>query len=72
MALHENQISCAVYRLDDRFQLRVESPTATIISEPFDLQPRAMARAQALHESLKRRGWMDTAGATPPASDSDA
>jgi hypothetical protein len=71
MALNENQISCAVYRQDRRFQLRVESPTATIISEPFDLQPRAMARAHALRESLKRRGWVD-AGATAPRDGSDA
>jgi hypothetical protein len=33
------------------------------VAEPFDLQPRAMARAKALRESLKRRGWRDD----PPA-----
>lgn len=72
MSLNENEISCAVYRQDNRFQLRVESPTATIISEPFDMQPRAMARAHALRESLKRRGWTEAAPVPPPASDSDA
>jgi hypothetical protein len=63
LAWNETQLSCAVYRLADRFQLRVETRTTTIVAEPFDLQPRAMARAKALRESLKRRGWRDD----PPA-----
>jgi hypothetical protein len=30
-----------------------------IVSERFDMQPRAFARTQALRDSLKRRGWQD-------------
>jgi hypothetical protein len=71
LAFNENQLSCAVYRQDQRFQLRVESPTAVIVSEAFDLQPRALARARALSEALKRRGWIELV-AQPPPADSDA
>ena len=52
-------ISCVVYRRPSGLQLRLESPTATIMDEPFEMQPRMLARTQALRESLKRRGWRD-------------
>ena len=52
-------ISCVVYRQPSGLQLRLESPTATIMDEPFEMQPRMLARTQALRESLKRRGWRD-------------
>lgn len=55
----DDRLSCAVYRSDAGLQLRLESPTTVILSEPFDLQPRTVARTQALRKSLKRRGWRD-------------
>ena len=59
LAWNDDRLTCAVYRRDGQLQLRVESETATIVSEPFDLQPRMLARSQALRNSLKRRGWHD-------------
>jgi hypothetical protein len=59
LAWKDDRLTCAVYRRDGVLQLRVESATATILSEPFDLQPRMLARSQALRNSLKRRGWHD-------------
>jgi hypothetical protein len=54
----ENRLTCAIYRdVSGRMELRIESPTAVILAEAFEVQPRALARAQALRESLKRRGW---------------
>lgn len=63
LALKEDQLFCTVYRHGDGFQLRLESPTAVILIEPFELQPRMLARTEALRASLKRRGWQD---ALPP------
>ena len=57
-----DRVSCAVYRTSEGFQLRIESPAGTILTEPFEMQPRMLARSKALHTSLKRRGWHD-----PPA-----
>ncbi len=59
LALAKDRLFCTVYRNQEGLQLRLESPTAVIMSEPFDLQPRMMARTQALRESLKRRGWRE-------------
>jgi len=56
----DNHVTCAIYRdANGRMELRIESPTAVILTEAFEVQPRAMARAQALRESLKRRGWQE-------------
>jgi hypothetical protein len=55
----DSVLACCVYRDGTGLQLRVESPTTLIFSEPFDLQPRAVARAHALCALLKRRGWID-------------
>jgi hypothetical protein len=60
LAWDDDRLSCIVYRHTDGLQLRLESPKAIILSEPFELQPRAFARMQALRESLKRRGWRDS------------
>jgi hypothetical protein len=60
LSLKDDRLSCVVYRKDDGLQLSVESPAAVIVSERFELQPRAMARAQALRSSLERRGWRTT------------
>jgi len=55
-----NRVSCVVYQRAHGMELRVESPAGIILSEPFDMQPRALARTRALRESLKRRGWSET------------
>lgn len=59
LAWEGSSVACVVYRNGEGLQLRLESPTATILNEAFDMQPRALARAQALRNSLKRRGWSD-------------
>ena len=56
---NDDRLSCAVYQSADGMELCLESPTGIIISEPFDMQPRALARSRALRDSLKRRGWKD-------------
>ena len=53
----DDHLSCVVYRDGEGFEVRLESPTAIIFAEPFELQPRALARTQSLRDSLKRRGW---------------
>jgi hypothetical protein len=65
--IDDSVLACSVYRLEGGMQLRVESATALIVCEPFELQPRAVARAHALRVSLMRRGWVDRTGveATP-------
>ena len=60
LAWDDDRLSCNVYRNKEGLQLRLESPTAIILSEPFELQPRVLARMQALRESLKRRGWRES------------
>jgi hypothetical protein len=57
---NENRLVCAVYRRAHGLQLRVESAKAVIVSEPFVIEPRALARAQALRDDLKRRGWTES------------
>ena len=59
-----NRVSCVVYQGSHGMELRVESPAGIILSEPFDMQPRALARTRALRESLKRRGWRETTNPT--------
>ena len=54
---NDNSLTCSVYRTQDGLRLTIESPAAVILTEPFDMQPRAVARAEALRESLIRRGW---------------
>lgn len=55
-----SRVSCAVYRRPEGLELCVESPSAVIVSEPFAIEPRALARAQMLRDRLKRRGWKDS------------
>ena len=50
-------VRCAIYRSAEGMQLRLESADGVIVAEPFDMQPRAFARARVLRDSLKRRGW---------------
>jgi len=54
-----SRLSCTVYHGPTGMELRLESATGTIFREPFDMQPRSLARTKALRESLKRRGWKD-------------
>jgi hypothetical protein len=54
---NDARLLCTVYRNGDGLQLRLESQTAVIFAEPFDLQPRMFARTQQLREALVRRGW---------------
>ena len=56
---NDERLCCAVYRVGKGLELRLESSTRTILTEPFDLQPRMVSRTEALKRSLKRRGWRD-------------
>lgn len=56
----EDRVSCVVYHGAKGMELRLESPTGTIFREPFDMQPRSLARTRALRDSLKRRGWKES------------
>ena len=67
LTFNEQQLRCVVYRGVDGLELRLESPTTVILSEPFDMEPRALARTRALRESLKRRGWQEVIFAPPDA-----
>ena len=55
----ESFLACVVYRTANGLRLRIESSDAIILSEGFDLQPRELARARALRDALKRRGWRE-------------
>jgi hypothetical protein len=58
LAWNGDRLACVVYRGGDgRLQLRVEVAETVIVDEHFELQPRMLARARALREALKRRGW---------------
>lgn len=60
LAWNGDRLACSVYRVKEgQLQLRVEVGEAVIVDEPFELQPRALARARALRDALKRRGWED-------------
>jgi len=56
---NDDQLVCAVYRRDTGLELRVETRTTIITTEPFDMEPKRLARARSLRDSLKRRGWSD-------------
>ena len=57
LTFNNQHLRCVVYRDVDGLELRLESPAGVILSEPFEMEPRALARTRALRESLKRRGW---------------
>jgi hypothetical protein len=61
LAWNEDELWCSVYRQQGQLHLTVESKIAVIVQERFELEPRAVARAQALREALKRRGWKEAA-----------
>ena len=59
LAWNDERLCCAVYRSGAGYELRLESATRTVLTEPFDLQPRMISRTNALKRSLKRRGWRE-------------
>ena len=59
LTFNEQQLRCVVYRGANGMELRLESPAGVILAEPFDMEPRALAKTRALRESLKRRGWQE-------------
>ena len=54
-----NRVSCVIYHGPHGMELRLESAKGTILTEPFDMQPRSLSRTKALRDSLKRRGWKE-------------
>jgi hypothetical protein len=59
LAWNDDRVACVIYRNTKGFELRLESPKGVILREPFDMQPRLMARTKALRKSLMRRGWRE-------------
>ena len=59
LAWNDDRLKCVICQSAEGMQLRLESATSVIMSEPFEMQPRAFARTRALRESLKRRGWRE-------------
>ena len=59
LAWDDARLACVIYRANGAMQLKIESEKAVVMTQPFELQPRALARAHALREALKRRGWRD-------------
>lgn len=67
LTFNAQQLRCVIYRGVNGLELRLESLTAVILSEPFDMDPRTLAKTRALRESLKRRGWEDATVSPPDA-----
>ncbi len=59
LSWNDDRVKCVVYQSAEGMELRLESANGVILSEPFEMQPRAFARTRALRESLKRRGWCE-------------
>ena len=59
LTFNEQRVKCVVCRGVNGMELRLESSTGVILREPFEMEPRALARTKALRESLKRRGWQE-------------
>ena len=62
LGLEENRLFCTIYRNSAGFELRLETGSTVILTEPFDMQPRLLARTQQLRAALKRRGWQEMEG----------
>jgi hypothetical protein len=56
---NDHHLACRIYRQGAGMQLRIESSRAVVVAESFEMQPRALARARAVHAGLTRRGWRD-------------
>lgn len=59
LTFNEQRVRCVIYRGANGMELRLECAAGVILSEPFDMEPRTLARTRALRESLKRRGWRE-------------
>ena len=59
LKFQNNRVSCVVYRGPNGMEMRLEAPAGTILTMPFEMQPRSLARTKALRESLKKRGWLE-------------
>jgi hypothetical protein len=57
----DSMLTCSVYRDAGGFEMRLESNGVLVTGERCELQPRTMARAHALRDSLVRRGWREQA-----------
>jgi hypothetical protein len=55
----DDRLTCAIDASESGMKLTIWSNNAVIFTEPCDLQPRALARAQALRVALIRRGWRE-------------
>ena len=55
----QQKLACVVYRTKKGLRLSIESPETVMLTEGFYLEPRALARARALRDALKRRGWQE-------------
>ena len=60
LEFNNERVCCNIYRDGQSLQLRVESPSAVIVDEPFDLMPRMLSKTRALRASFIRRGWRDS------------
>jgi hypothetical protein len=65
LAWDQDLLRCVVYRTEGGMRLAIESDEAVVHSEGFELQPRALRRARALGDALRRRGWRDASAAAP-------
>jgi hypothetical protein len=70
LTFNEHRVRCAIYHAANGMELRLESATGVILTEPFDMEPRSLARTRALRESLKRRGWKENPKFQDPSSKS--
>lgn len=59
LAWNDDRLSCVVHRTPAGMALQIQSADSVVITERFELQPRALARARALRAALMRRGWRD-------------
>lgn len=62
LSFNGDLVSCVIYHGTRGMELRLQSAKGIILSEPFDMQPRSLARTKALRDSLKRRGWLEMKG----------
>ncbi len=57
LAFDDDRLSCTVYRAGSGLEMRLETRRGTVMTQPFELGPRMLARMQALRRSLERHGW---------------
>ena len=59
LSWEQQTLSCVVYRTKIGLELRLESGTGVVLTEPYDIRPRLTARFNRLKATLKRHGWRD-------------